>query len=99
MIKIIDFFPTSVREQWQAAKNKSRLDDPPPPSSLADILYRSSVSAQDAFKRSTAEAVLDTGEGKSFQREATRITINQYLQNPVLIGVVLLIVFFFVTRR
>lgn len=87
-----DLLPKSTREQWVEAKNKARLENPPPPSSLADILYRATASAQDAFKRSTAEAALNTGEGKQFQQEATRVTVKQYLQNPALwiVGAILL---------
>lgn len=90
--KFTDLLPKSARDQWLEAKNKSRLENPPPPSSLADILYRATASAQDAFKKSTAEAALNTGEGKQFQQQATRVTIQQYLQNPALwvLGAILL---------
>ena len=97
--KFSDLLPQSAREKWVAAKNKTRLENPPPPSTLADILYRATVSAEDAFKRSTAEAALATGEGKNFQQEATKVTIQQYLQNPVLWVIVALIVGYLMTRR
>lgn len=97
--KFSDLLPQSVRDQWVDAKNKTRLENPPPPSTLADILYRATVSAEDAFKRSTAEAALATGEGKNFQQEATRVTISQYLQNPILWGVAAILIGFLMTRR
>lgn len=89
---LIDLFPDSIKKKWLDAKNKARLENPPPPETLADILYRATVSGQDAFKRSTAEAALATGEGKQFQQQATRVTIQQYLQNPALwvLGAILL---------
>ena len=97
--KLSDLLPQSAREKWLEAKNKSRLANPPPPSTLADILYRASVSAEDAFKRSTAEAALATGEGKNFQQEATRVTISQYLQNPAIWVIAALFVGFVMSRR
>lgn len=97
--ELSDWLPQSAREKWLEAKNKSRLKNPPPPSTLADILYRATVSAEDAFKRSTAEAALATGEGKNFQQEATRVTISQYLQNPALWVIAALLVGFLMTRR
>lgn len=77
-----DLLPQSVRTQWVAAKNKSRLEPDAAPSSLVEILYGATASAEASIKRGTAKAALATGEGKNFQQEATRQTVQQYLANP-----------------